>query len=202
MTNSAQLSKPTRARLGWVVLPVVIFAALAVLFSLALSSGDPSKLPSALIGKPVPQFALDGLDGLVRGGRPVSGVASHDLRKGSVSVVNFWASWCVPCVEEHPLLIELKDRTGVALYGINYKDKTEAARRFLGNFGNPFSAVGVDGNGRVAIEWGVYGMPETFVVDGTGRIVYKHIGPLSPASLSAKLIPAIEAAQRGQPVPQ
>jgi cytochrome c biogenesis protein CcmG, thiol:disulfide interchange protein DsbE len=110
-------------------------------------------------------------------------------------VVNFWASWCAPCVQEHPLLIELKRRTGVRLYGINYKDQTAAARRFLGRYGNPFKAVGVDSDGRAAIEWGVYGMPETFVVNGEGRIVYKHVGPISPEALETKLIPAIAAAR-------
>ena len=104
MTEST-VSKPARSRFGWVVIPVVIFAALAALFSFALSTGDPSKLPSALLGKPVPQFTLAGLDGLNREGQAVPGVSNGDLAKGSVSVVNFWASWCVPCVEEHPLLI-------------------------------------------------------------------------------------------------
>ena len=96
-----------------------------------------------------------------------------------MSVVNFWASWCAPCVQEHPLLVALKERTGVQLYGVNYKDQAAAARRFLGRYGNPFAAVGVDANGRAAIEWGVYGMPETFIVNGKGEIVYKHVGPIS-----------------------
>ena len=109
--------------------------------------------------------------------------------------MNFWASWCVPCVQEHPLLVALKERTGVRLYGVNYKDQAAAARRFLGRYGNPFAAVGVDGNGRAAIEWGVYGMPETFVVDGKGRIAYKHVGPISEQTLETKIIPAIRAAQ-------
>ena len=111
--------------------------------------------------------------------------------------MNFWASWCVPCVQEHPLLVALKERTGVRLYGVNYKDQAAAARRFLGRYGNPFTAVGVDGDGRAAIEWGVYGMPETFVVDGKGRIVYKHVGPITPETLETKIIPAIRAAEKG-----
>ena len=200
--TEASISKPARSRFGWVAVPVVIFAALAALFSLALSSGDPSKLPSALLGKPVPHFTLGALEGLTRAGTPVPGVTSDDLVKGGVSIVNFWASWCVPCVEEHPLLIELRKQTGVTIYGVNYKDQTEAARRFLGSFGNPFAAVGVDGNGRVAIDWGVYGMPETFVVDGSGHIVYKHVGPLTPESLAKKMVPIVQAAQKGQPVPR
>jgi cytochrome c biogenesis protein CcmG/thiol:disulfide interchange protein DsbE len=188
-------SAPRRLHL----VPVIVFGGLALMFAYALQTGDPSKLPSALIGKPVPQFELFGLEGLVEGGQPVPGLASADLSRGKVSVVNFWASWCVPCVEEHPLLIELKRRTGVDLYGINYKDQTAAARRFLGRYGNPFKAVGVDGNGRAAIEWGVYGMPETFVVNADGRIVYKHVGPISREGLDQKLLPAIEAAGAGRP---
>jgi cytochrome c biogenesis protein CcmG/thiol:disulfide interchange protein DsbE len=185
------------------LVPVIVFAGLALMFGYALQTGDPSKLPSALIGKPVPQFELAGLEGLVEGGQPVPGLSSGDLARAEVAVVNFWASWCAPCVQEHPLLIELKRRTGVGLYGINYKDQTAAARRFLGRYGNPFKAVGVDGDGRAAIEWGVYGMPETFVVNREGRIVYKHVGPISPEALEQKLVPAIDAARRaalkGQP---
>ncbi|MGH6815660.1 MAG: redoxin family protein, partial [Hyphomicrobiaceae bacterium] len=102
---------------------------------------------------------------------------------------------CAPCVQEHPLLIELKQRSGVVLYGINHKDRPAAARRFLGYHGNPFVAVGVDSHGRAAIEWGVYGMPETFVVDGSGKIVAKHIGQLSPEALTRQILPAIAAAR-------
>ncbi len=110
-------------------------------------------------------------------------------------MVNFWASWCAPCVAEHPLLIALKQKTGVAILGVNYKDQPAAARRFLGRYGNPFAAVGADANGRIAVEWGVYGMPETFVLDGRGRIIYKHVGPLSPDVLDTKIVPAIIAAR-------
>ncbi|MCL4767806.1 MAG: DsbE family thiol:disulfide interchange protein [Hyphomicrobiaceae bacterium] len=186
---------PGRRRFGWVAAPLVIFAGLALMFTYALKTGDPSRLPSALIGKPVPQFALEPIAGLVDDGRPVPGIGTADLARGRVSVVNFWASWCVPCVQEHPVLLELTRRTGVDLYGINYKDKAAAARRFLGHYGNPYRAVGADGNGRTAIEWGVYGMPETFVVDGRGRIAYKHVGPISLEALETKVIPAIEAAR-------
>jgi cytochrome c biogenesis protein CcmG/thiol:disulfide interchange protein DsbE len=184
-----------RRRVGALVWPLLVFVLLAAIFAFALRSGDPSKLPSALIGKPVPNVALAAVEGLGDGTRPIGGFTSADLAGGQVSVVNFWASWCVPCVQEHPLLVALKERTGVRLYGVNYKDQAAAARRFLGRYGNPFAAVGVDGDGRAAIEWGVYGMPETFVVDGKGRIAYKHVGPISAETLETKIIPAIRAAQ-------
>jgi cytochrome c biogenesis protein CcmG, thiol:disulfide interchange protein DsbE len=184
----------TRLRLGFVV-PLLLFAAMAGLFAFALRSGDPSRLPSALIGKPAPATDFPPLEGLRDERGAVPGFTSRDLASGKVSIVNFWASWCVPCVQEHPLLVELKARTGVDLYGVNYKDQAAAARRFLGRYGNPFAAVGVDATGRNAIEWGVYGMPETFVINGRGEIVYKHVGPISAESLAQRLIPAIESAR-------
>jgi cytochrome c biogenesis protein CcmG/thiol:disulfide interchange protein DsbE len=187
-----------KARVGRsraLIWPLGIFAVLAVIFAFALRSGDPSKLPSALIGRTVPGLELPALEGLADGGRPVGGFAATELANGEVSVVNFWASWCVPCVQEHPVLVALKERTGIRVYGVNYKDQAAAARRFLGRYGNPYSAVGVDGNGRAAIEWGVYGMPETFIVNGKGKIAYKHVGPITPEALEAKIIPAIRAAQ-------
>jgi cytochrome c biogenesis protein CcmG/thiol:disulfide interchange protein DsbE len=178
------------------VWPLAVFAVLAVIFAFALRTGDPSKLPSALIGKMAPVIELPALEGLTDAGRPAAGFATADLAKGEVSVVNFWASWCVPCVQEHPVLVALRERTGVSVYGINYKDQATAARRFLGRYGNPYSAVGVDGNGRAAIEWGVYGMPETFIVNGKGEIAYKHVGPITPVTLETRIIPAIRAAQK------
>ena len=195
--QDSQIEGPVaeRRRAGALVWPLLIFGVLAAIFAFALRSGDPSKLPSALIGKPAPNIALAAVEGLGDGTRPIGGFTSADLAGGQVSVVNFWASWCVPCVQEHPLLVALKERTGVRLYGVNYKDQAAAARRFLGRYGNPFAAVGVDGDGRAAIEWGVYGMPETFVVDGKGRIAYKHVGPISTDTLETKIIPAIRAAQ-------
>jgi cytochrome c biogenesis protein CcmG, thiol:disulfide interchange protein DsbE len=193
-TASAE-AVPQRSRaLLW---PLAIFAVLAALFALALRSGDPSRLPSALIGKPAPAVSLPALDGLTDGTRPVGGFATADLGKGEVSVVNFWASWCVPCVDEHPMLVALKAATGVKLYGVNYKDQAATARRFLGRYGNPFTAVGIDANGRAAIEWGVTGMPETFIVNGKGEIVYKHVGPISAQALESKIIPMMRAASAG-----
>jgi cytochrome c biogenesis protein CcmG, thiol:disulfide interchange protein DsbE len=181
--------------------PLAIFAVLALLFALALRSGDPTKLPSALIGKRVPEISFAALDGLMDGSHPVAGFSAAELAAGKVTVVNFWASWCVPCVQEHPLLGLLKQRAGTPIFGVSYKDQPAQARRFLGRYGNPFMAVGVDADGRGAIEWGVYGMPETFVINGRGEIVYKHVGPLSVESLETKVIPAIRAAEAPAPRP-
>jgi cytochrome c biogenesis protein CcmG, thiol:disulfide interchange protein DsbE len=188
---TAEVSSGRSRMLIW---PLAIFGVIAMLFALALSSGDPSRLPSALIGRTAPAVALPALEGLSDGARSVAGFDSADLARGDVSVVNFWASWCAPCVQEHPLLVALKERTGVKLYGVNYKDQAATARRFLGRYGNPFVAVGVDANGRAAIEWGVTGMPETFIVNGKGEIVYKHIGPISAETLESKIIPMVRAA--------
>lgn len=177
------------------ILPVLIFASVAGFFAIALQSGDPSRLPSTLVGKAVPQSTFPPIEGLEANGKPEAGFTSADLAKGKVSVVNYWASWCVPCIQEHPFLEKLKGLSGVDIYGINYKDGAEAARRFIGRFGNPYTAVGTDSSGRAAIDWGVYGTPETFVVNGKGQIVYKHVGPISDASLTNKLLPAIEKAR-------
>jgi cytochrome c biogenesis protein CcmG/thiol:disulfide interchange protein DsbE len=181
---------------GLLLAPALIFGALVLMFGLALQRGDPSKLPSALIGKPAPAVGLAGVEGLKGDdGLPVPGFNSRDLTDAKVSVVNFWASWCVPCVQEHPLLVRVAAEEGVTLRGINYKDLAANARRFLGRYGNPFAVVGADSDGRAAIEWGVYGMPETFVVNARGVIVYKHVGPLTPETLETKLLPAIRAAR-------
>jgi cytochrome c biogenesis protein CcmG/thiol:disulfide interchange protein DsbE len=178
------------------VLPVLIFAALVGFFAMALRSGDPSLVPSTLVGKEVPKGVFPPIEGLEVNGKPEPGFSSDDLAKGRVSVVNYWASWCAPCIEEHPLLEKLKSTTDVDIYGINYKDRADAARRFIGRFGNPYTAVGTDAQGRAAIDWGVYGTPETFVVNGKGQIVYKHVGPISDESLTTKLLPAIEKARQ------
>jgi cytochrome c biogenesis protein CcmG/thiol:disulfide interchange protein DsbE len=162
----------------WVLaLPLLIFAALAALFWFRLGA-DPAKLPSALIGRVAPQTALPALEGLTDSGAPVPGLDPAAF-KGKVSLVNVWASWCVPCHEEAPLLTELGKDKRLQLVGINYKDAPDNARRFLGRYGNPFGIVGVDGNGRAAIEWGVYGVPETFIVGRDGRIAYKMVGGIT-----------------------
>jgi cytochrome c biogenesis protein CcmG, thiol:disulfide interchange protein DsbE len=195
------MTAPSAGKRGssWLLVPFLIFAGLTGLFGFALMTGDPAKLPSALIGRPVPATAFAPIEGLMAGGAPVPGFASGDLGNGGVSVVNFWASWCLPCVEEHPVLTELAKTSGVKVFGVNYKDQPDAARRFLGRFGNPFAVVGSDPAGRNAIEWGVYGMPETFVVNGRGEIAYKHVGPLTAESLAKKVLPAIEAAKLQPP---
>jgi cytochrome c biogenesis protein CcmG, thiol:disulfide interchange protein DsbE len=170
-------------------LPLLIFAMLAGLFWYALHSGDPSRLPSALVGKPVPPFTLPPIEQLTGAG--AEGFESSDLAKGEPTIVNVWASWCVPCHEEHPLLLELAKQPGVRLYGINYKDDPTAARRFLGRYGNPFQRVGADRSGRVAIDWGVYGVPETYVITGDGKIAYRHVGPLTEEAIQQKLLPLL-----------
>jgi cytochrome c biogenesis protein CcmG/thiol:disulfide interchange protein DsbE len=180
------------ARLVW---PLAVFVVLAALFTFALQSGDPSRLPSALIGRPAPSLALAALEGLSDGASLVPGISAADLKTGQPTVVNFFASWCAPCLQEHPQLLALKERAGVRVFGINYKDQAANARRFLGLHGNPFAAVGTDGDGRAGIEWGVIAVPETFVVDGRGVVVYKHTGPISSEALESRVIPAIRAAQ-------
>jgi cytochrome c biogenesis protein CcmG, thiol:disulfide interchange protein DsbE len=182
-----------RRRRMIVLIPLVAFLALAALFMLRLGSGDPSRIPSALIGRPAPPTHLPALAGLERDGKPVPGLDSAAFA-GEVTVLNVWASWCVPCRDEAPLLVTLAADPRIRVVGINYKDIPDNARRFLGRFGNPFAANGTDANGRAAIEWGVYGVPETFVVGRDGRIAYKLIGPITPDNLERALQPAIEKA--------
>jgi cytochrome c biogenesis protein CcmG, thiol:disulfide interchange protein DsbE len=185
-----------RRRLVMALLPVVVFAGLAVLFAIGLTRDDPSRVPSVLIGKPAPQFELPPLEGLTRQGVPVPGFATADLAQGHVTLVNIWASWCAPCREEHPHLMTLSQIEGMHLVGINYKDTPENARRFLGALGLPYSAVGVDRSGRTFVDWGAYGVPETFLVDGQGIIRYKYIGPITPKALDETLLPRIRELQQ------
>lgn len=174
-------------------LPLLGFAVLAGLFLLRLNGGDPAKIPSALIGRPAPQTALPALEGLASAGAPVPGL-DPAVFKGKVSLVNVWASWCVPCHEEAQLLTALARDKRLQLVGINYKDSPDNARRFLGRYGNPFGIVGVDGNGRASIEWGVYGVPETFIVGRDGRIAYKLVGGVTPENLDSVLKVEIDKA--------
>jgi cytochrome c biogenesis protein CcmG/thiol:disulfide interchange protein DsbE len=158
---------PRRGLRVLVLLPVLVFLGLAGLFGIRLFAGDPARIPSALIGQAAP-------------------AKSAELA-GRVTLVNIWASWCAPCQEEHPTLMQLASDRSIRLVGLNYKDKTENARRFLGTFGNPFAAVGTDPSGTIAIDWGVYGVPETFVIGPDGRVRFKQVGPLTAANLPAFL---------------
>jgi len=180
----AEATARPRSRLIF-LLPAMIFVVLAGLFLFQLKWGrNPAEVPSVLINKPVPTFSLAPLEGLMADGKPVPGLSNEDL-KGRVTIVNVWASWCAPCRQEHPLLVELAKDPSIRVVGINQKDNPDNARRFLGTLGNPYAAVGVDPNGRASIDWGVYGVPETFIVGPDGMIRYKHIGPLTPENFSA-----------------
>jgi cytochrome c biogenesis protein CcmG/thiol:disulfide interchange protein DsbE len=165
------------------LMPVLVFAGVGIGLALGLTR-DPSILPSALIGKPMPEFDLPPVEGVDR-----PGLSSADL-KGQVVLVNVFASWCVPCRAEHPLLMRLADQ-GIAIYGINYKDKPGQIDAWLGELGDPFRRIGADQSGRVAIDWGVYGVPETFVIDAKGRIRQKFVGPLMPQDVDQTLLPML-----------
>jgi cytochrome c biogenesis protein CcmG, thiol:disulfide interchange protein DsbE len=195
-SKSAVVQRPNWVR----KMPLIMFAIIAGLFLYALFYAKPHDIPSALIGKPVPTVAFPALDGLKLGDAQVPGLTAADFAKGKVTVVNFWATWCPPCNAEHAMLVELKQRMGdsAELVGINHKDQPAAALSFLNRKSNPFSRVGTDATGRGAIDWGVYGMPETFVVNGRGQIAYKHIGEITAESIEQKLLPAIKAAGTGQ----
>src|SRR5262249_12185220 len=169
------------------ILPIVAFGALAAYFFVSLSR-DPSVLPSAMIDKPAPAFTLAGL-----GAEPGLG---RDEFGGEVVLVNFFASWCVPCRAEHPLLMNISRQLGVRLYGIDYKDKPEDAARFLAELGNPYGRIGADRDGRVGIDFGVYGVPETYVIDKAGRIRLRHVGPLTAADVELEIAPLVKVLQK------
>lgn len=177
-----------------VLLPLAVFLGLATLFFVRLlGGGDASRIPSALIGRDAPATDLPPVAGLERDGKPVPGLAASDF-KGTVTVLNVWASWCVPCHDEAPLLVQLARDPRIRLVGINYKDQADNARRFLGRYGNPFAASGADVSGRAAIEWGVYGVPETFIIGRDGKIAYKLVGPVTPENIQQVIKPEIEKA--------
>ncbi len=195
MGSASELAPPearqaTRGpgRLGLVV-PVAVFAVISVALGIGLTL-RPDEIPSALIGKPVPEFDLPPVEG------SALGLSSKDL-KGEVSLVNVWASWCTACRVEHPLLMRLSAEGAVTVHGLNYKDKPAHARDWLDTLGDPYTRNGADRDGRVAIEWGVYGVPETFVVDADGRIAYKHIGAINPEVLDGTILPLIETLRAG-----
>jgi cytochrome c biogenesis protein CcmG/thiol:disulfide interchange protein DsbE len=186
-----------RGRRGLLVaLPLLVFAGLAGLFLWQLTSGrNPATLPSTLIGRSVPAVSLPPLDGLVENGRAVPGFSPADLATGQVTLVNVFGSWCPPCHAEHPYLVQLQRERGTRIFGINQRDTPDNARRFLASKGNPYAAVGVDPNGRGSIEWGVYGAPETFVVDGRGIVRWKLVGPITAENLP-QVIAQMDAAAR------
>jgi cytochrome c biogenesis protein CcmG/thiol:disulfide interchange protein DsbE len=184
---------PSRRRLLLPLIPLAAFLALAGLFYVRLGE-DTQRLPSALVGRPAPQFTLPPLPG---SGQP--GFADADLRKGHVTIVNVFASWCGPCRDEHPYLMQLAadeglKARGVRIAGLAYKDEPSQSLRFLRALGNPYDMIGVDRSGRVGVDWGVYGVPETFVVRGDGSIAYKYVGPIDAKGFRARLGPAIAAA--------
>ena len=178
-----------RGRYLIAALPLVVFGALAAVFLTQLQSGkDVSEIPSALIGTKAPALELAALEGSERPALTTAAIS------GKLTLVNVFASWCVPCRQEHPILLELSKDPRVNVVGINYKDRNDNALRFLGELGNPFSAIGVDPNGKAAIDWGVYGIPESYLVGPDGTILYKKVGPFDAESFQTELMPAIEKA--------
>ena len=178
----------TKSRLSPLMLiPPVIFAALAVMFYLGMQREDPDALPSARIGQEAPGMALTPL-----AAKPVFDDAA--LRAPGVKLVNYWASWCAPCRAEHPSLMALAE-AGIPIYGVNYKDDPEKALAFLDELGDPYAGIGADESGRTALDWGLYGVPETYVIDSEGRVVLRFAGPITQRTLERQIRPAIEAAQ-------
>ena len=180
------------------LLPVLVFLGISVALYAGLSL-NPREIPSVLKQKPVPVFDLPGLEGRLQG-RGEKGLASSDFRRGQVTLLNVFASWCVGCRVEHPVLMEIARRGDISIHGLDYKDKPENGLAFLQQLGDPYDLVGVDLEGRVGIDLGVYGIPETFVIDGLGQIVDKHIGPLSMHDFENKILPLIEKARQAVPV--
>lgn len=166
------------------LVPLVAFVAVAIWFAIGLTR-DPSRIPSALIDQPVPRFTLPAV-----AGTSVPGLSDEAIR-GKVVLVNVFASWCAPCRVEHPILMRLAAEKRVPIYGINWKDRAADASQWLKELGNPYAAIGHDEDNRVGIEWGVYGAPETFIVDREGRIRFKHVGPITPAVLQDTIVPLI-----------
>ncbi|MDO8411955.1 MAG: DsbE family thiol:disulfide interchange protein [Phenylobacterium sp.] len=177
-------------RFRWgALIPAALFLVVAGFFLIAIFRGDPSRVPSPLIGRAVPVFSLPAIEGIDR-----LGFETADFAHGTPVIVNVWASWCVPCRDEHAVLSELKKLTDAPIYGLNYKDSAESAKRFLTELGNPFARIGADVKGRVALDWGVYGVPETYIIDGKGHIAYKHVGPLTAQIVDDEILPALRAA--------
>ena len=174
------------------LVPAIVFMALVLAFGISLDR-DPSRVPSALIGRSVPTFSLPPVKGRALG------LSSSNL-KGEVSLVNVFASWCVACREEHPLLMRMSQQKLVPIHGLNYKDQPEDAARWLDTMGDPYTRTGADLDGRVAVDWGVYGVPETYVIDREGRIAFKQIGPITPEVLDTTILPLIAKLRSGTAV--
>ena len=186
----AGAAEPAAPRRLWPFLvPIAIFAGIGVLLYLGLFR-DPTLVPSPLVGKPVPEFALGPVQGRTLG------LSSEDLRE-EVTLVNVFASWCVACRDEHPLFLALEREGVVPIHGLNYKDAPPDAAAWLDALGDPYTRIGADLDGRVGLDWGVYGVPETFVVDGNGRIAYKHIGPVTPRVLDEIILPLVRGLRAG-----
>jgi len=168
------------------LLPLAVFLVMAIYFAIGLTK-DPKILPSALIDKPVPDFILPPIEG-----GSGNGFSSTDLKGPGVKVVNVFASWCVPCRAEHTIITQLAKKKVAKVYGLNYKDKPKDALKWLADLGDPYAAIGADTKGRVAIDFGVYGIPETFIIDGTGTIRYKYVGPIDQQRLDDVILPIIK----------
>lgn len=192
MTDDAQPPRRSWDSVVLALVPVAIAATLGLVFYGGLFNSD-DPLPSALIGRPVPEFALPPIEGRD------DGLINADL-VGQVSIVNFWASWCAPCRAEMPMLREVAARGALPVFGMNYKDRADQALSFLADLGDPYTRIGADATGRVAIDWGVYGLPETFVIDAAGRIAYRQVGPFDRRILEEKLLPVVARLQAGEPV--
>ena len=187
-SSEAQSRLTSEKRRGLMVaLPLAVFVALALVLGWGLTR-NADDIPSALIGKPLPEFNLSPVKGRTLG------LSSADLR-GQVSLLNVFASWCVPCREEHPLFMQIAQEGKVPLYGLNYKDQARDVEKWLNTLGDPYTRTGADLDGRVAIDWGVYGVPETFVIGADGRIAYKHIGPVTREALGKTILPLVERLQ-------
>ena len=189
--EEAAPAKSGRSRFIFAFLPLIVFGALAVFFYVQLNSGrNANEVPSVLIGTKAPSLNLPPLEGLKHKGTQVPALTDGEI-SGKLALVNVFASWCVPCRQEHPYLLELSKDPRIEVVAINYKDKTENALRFLGELGNPYAAVGIDPRGQSSIDWGVYGIPETYLVGPDGTILFKQIGPFTDAAVKEKLQPLI-----------
>jgi len=193
-TESTNMIDPPRTTISVKYLaPLIVFVALAVLLGIGLTL-NPREIPSPLIGKPVPVFDLPPVQGRALG------LSDKDL-KGEVSLVNVFASWCAACKDEHPLWLQIEQQGIVPIHGLNYKDRPQDAAAWLDELGDPYTRTGADIKGLVGINWGVYGVPETFVIDRNGIIAYKHIGAINPGTLKEKIFPLIKKLRNDDPRP-